>query len=82
MLIVTRKDSSKAERINYARRLERIESLKVRKRQEATLFGGGENVSTNIGLTRDIVASKIGIDSGNQYEKKKYIVENKDSLTP
>ena len=35
----TRKDFSKAERINYARRLERIENLKARERQ-ATSTGG------------------------------------------
>jgi len=34
------------------------------------------------GSTRDIVASKLGIGSGKQYEKEKYIVENKDSLSP
>lgn len=32
--------------------------------------------------TRDTVASKLGIGSGKQYEKEKYIADNKDSLTP
>lgn len=34
------------------------------------------------GTTRDIVASKLGIGFGKQYEKEKYIVENQESLTP
>ena len=34
------------------------------------------------GTTRDVVASKLGIGSGKQYEKEKYIVENQSSLTP
>ena len=34
------------------------------------------------GTTRDTVASKLGIGSGKQYEKEKYIVENQTSLTP
>ncbi len=33
------------------------------------------------GQTRDAVAFKLGIGSGKQYEKEKYIVENKDSLS-
>lgn len=33
------------------------------------------------GAVRDIVASKLGIGSGKQYEKEKYIVENQESLT-
>lgn len=77
-----RKDFSKAERIDYARRLERIESLKAKERQVATQFGGNGNISTTIGSTRDIVATKLGISSGKQYEKEKYIVENQDSLSP
>ncbi len=45
-----RKDFSKAERIDYARRLERIESLKAEKRKAATQFGGNGNISTTIGF--------------------------------
>lgn len=40
---------------------------------------GKENFPDLKGQTRDIVASKLGIGSGKQYEK--YIVENQDSLT-
>ena len=31
--------------------------------------------------TRDIVAEKMGIGSGKQYEKEKYIAENADKET-
>ena len=46
----------------------------------STQFGGNGNISTTTGTTRDIVASKLGIGSGKQYEKEKYIVENNNSL--
>lgn len=41
---------------------------------------GKENFPTL--QTRDIIAEKIGIGSGKQYEKEKYIVDNADTLTP
>ena len=71
---------SKAERIDYARRLERIESLKAKGRMSDG-GKGKENFPDLKGQTRDTVASKLGIGSGKQYEKEKYIVENQDSLT-
>ena len=74
------KDFSKTERIDYARRLERIESLKAKGRMSDG-GKGKENFSDLKGQTRDIVASKLGIGSGKQYEKEKLIVENKDSRT-
>lgn len=74
-----RKDFSKAERIEYARRLEKIESVKARERMSDG-GKGKENFPTL--QTRDIVAEKIGIGSGKQYEKEKYIVDNADTLTP
>lgn len=74
----TRKDFSKAERIDYARRLERIESLKAKERMDA---GVTPSESFLKGRTTDIVAEKLNIGSGKQYEKEKYIVENQSSLT-
>jgi len=57
--------------------------LKAEKRKAATQFGGGGNISTTVGRTRDTVASKLGIGSGKQYEKEKYIVEkNQGTITP
>lgn len=74
------KGFSKEERIDYARRLERIESLKAEKRIKT---GKADPMETfPQGTTRDIVASKLDIGSGKQYEKEKYIVDNKNSLTP
>lgn len=74
------KDFSKSERIDYARRLERIESLKAEKRMRAGKFDPMEIFPQ--GATRDFVASKFGIGSGKQYEKEKYIVDNQASLSP
>lgn len=74
-----RKDFSKAERIDYAKRLERIESLKARER----MSDGGKGVETfPQAKTRDTVASKLGIGSGKQYEKEKFIPDNRSTLTP
>lgn len=67
--------------IDYARRLERIESLKAKGRMSDG-GKGKENFPYLKGQTRDTVASKLGIGSGKQYEKEKVIVDNKDSLTP
>lgn len=65
-----RKDFSKAERIDYARRLERIESAKAKERQgqrtDLTSCTNLQNVNT-----RDIVAEKLGIGSGETYRKEK-----------
>ena len=84
----TRKDFSKAERIDYARRLERIEELKAKERMEKgdnqyTQDSPTQNfVEGNIGETNDIVAEKLDIGSGEQYRKEKFIVDNKESLSP
>lgn len=81
-----RKDFSKAERIDYARRLERIESLKAKERQATSTGGFNPQLMETFpqaenGAVRDIVASKLSIGSGKQYEKEKYIVENQSLLT-
>lgn len=74
-----RKDFSKAERIDYARRLERIESLKAKGRMSDG--GKGRQKSDNL-RTDDFVSEKLGIGSRDTYRKEKYIVENQDALTP
>lgn len=44
---------------------------------------GGKGVQTFAQVkTRDIVAEKLNIGSGETYRKEKYIVDNKNSLTP
>ena len=76
----TRKDFSKKERIDYARRLERIEKVKAEKRRRENLINQtveAENFPyREKGETRDIVAQKLGIGSGKQYEKEKFIADN------
>lgn len=81
----TRKDFSKAERIDYAKRLERIEELKAKERQESTQFGSNVvslNSDTPIGRTDDIVAKTLDIGGRDTYRKEKFIVDNKQSLSP
>lgn len=78
-----RKDFSKAERIDYARRLERIESLKAKENSLANLKQNiDRQKSDNRGRTDDSIAEKLGIGSRDTYRKEKYIVENQDSLSP
>ena len=79
-----RKDFSKAERIDYARRLEKIESLKAEKRKATTQFGNNavRQISDTPQRTDDLVAKKLNIGSRDTYRKEKYIVDNQNSLTP
>ncbi len=80
-----RKDFSKAERIDYARRLERIESLKAEKRMKAgkadptQTFGEGDKHKTE---SSNIVAEKLEIGSRDTYRKEKFIADNRSILTP
>lgn len=82
-----RKDFSKAERVEYARRLEKIESVKAKERQATSTGGVNPQLVQNFAeadtnKTRNIVAEKLGIGSGETYRKEKYIVDNADTLTP
>lgn len=84
LLDEVRKDFSKAERIDYARRLERIESLKAEKRKAATQFGNDtvRQISDTPQRTDESVASKLGIGSRDTYRKEKFISDNRSTLTP
>lgn len=80
----TRKDFSKSERVEYARRLERIESLKAEKRKAATQFGS-DTVRLNSDIpqrTDEVVAHKLGIGGKDTYRKEKFISDNRSTLTP
>lgn len=80
-----RKDFSKAERIEYARRLEKIESVKARERMATSTGGANPQLSQNsvkVGRTDEAIAEKLGIGSRDTYRKEKYIVDNADTLTP
>ena len=78
-----RKDFSKLERLDYGRRLERIERVKAEQREKLGKKNPKENFpeGQDFGQTRDIVAEKIGIGSGKQYEKEKFIADNADLET-
>lgn len=83
----TRKDFSKKERIDYAKRLRAIEELKARERQATSTGGVTPQLAENFpegdkGEVRDIVADKLGVGSGRQLEKEEYIVANQSSLSP
>lgn len=79
-----RKDFTRLERLEYARRLERIERVKAKDRQLATLKQGDKMPDTQNfgergkGETTDKVAKAMGIGSGEQYRKEKYIAEHAD----
>lgn len=77
----TRKDFSMTERLDYARRLARVESAKAKERMSE---GGKEGVQNfaQVGKTRDKVASAAGIGSGEQYRKASFIADNHDMVSP
>lgn len=75
---IFRKDFSKIERIDCAKRLERIESVKAKERQGTRTDIMQNFAQCKEGTTRDLVAKKIGIGSGETYRKEKFIVENAD----
>lgn len=78
-----RKDFSKAERIEYARRLEKIEGLKAEERMKSGKTDPTKNSSEGRNEeTTQIVANKVGIGSKDTYRKEKYIVANQSQLTP
>lgn len=74
----TRKDFSKLERIEYARRLERIERVKARDRK---LEGRDLSQNSDGGRTDEKVAKKLQIGSRDTYRKEKYIADNADEKT-
>ena len=73
-----RKDFTLAERLGWARRLEQVERLKARERQgERTDLNIRKNFSgSETGRARDKVAQAVGLGSGLQYEKAKYIQDH------
>ena len=78
-----RKDFSKSERIEYARRLEKIETLRAKERMAVNAKDGTQKFAeVKKGETAQIVAEKIGIGNKETYRQEKYIVDNADSLTP
>ncbi|MGG0794386.1 hypothetical protein ABE137_10325 [Brevibacillus laterosporus] len=75
-----RKEFTFSERVDWARRLERVERVKSEQREKAgKKIDPTENLPEGKkGETRDIVAGASGFGSGKQYEKAKYIADNAD----
>lgn len=80
-----RKEFTKSERVNYMKRLLRIEQAKARERQAATQFGSNAVqqmfAEPDKGQARDKTAAAFRI-SGETMRKEMQIVENRDRLTP
>ncbi|MEW4150138.1 ParB N-terminal domain-containing protein [Bacillus thuringiensis] len=76
-----RKEFTFSERMAWARELERVESAKAKERMSEGGKGRENFPTLKKERARDIVAEKIGIGSGKQYEKAKFITEHADSST-
>ncbi|MDD7679268.1 MAG: ParB N-terminal domain-containing protein [Stecheria intestinalis] len=74
-----RKEFTMTERLDYARRLQRIESIKADQRQK-----DGKDLSQNSdkGRTDEIVSKQTGIGSRDTLRKAQEIAENKDKFDP
>lgn len=74
-----RKEFTMTERLDYARRLQRIESIKADKRQKE-----GKDLSQNSdkGRTDETVAEQTGIGSRDTLRKAQIIADNKDKFDP
>ena len=76
-----------SEGLEWARRLEQVEKLKARERQEATQIHKQTTVQENFpapegqGQTRDRVAAETGFGSGKTYEKAKFVADHADAET-
>ena len=77
-----RKNFTFSEGLEWARRLEQVEKLKARERQEATQIHKQNAVVEKFpppedqGKTRDIVAAEVGFGSGKTYEKAKFVADH------
>lgn len=79
-----RKEFTMTERLNYARRLQRIESIKAEQRKQSGQFGTDVPKSAppeEQGKTRDKVAASIGIGH-DTLRKAQVIAENKEKFDP
>lgn len=77
-----RKEFTKTERLDYARRLARIEAAKAKERQGTrTDIVENSPLSSNAGKTRDKVAETLGTSS-NTIAREQFIENNRDLLDP
>lgn len=81
-----RKEFSKKERIDWARRLERIESEKAKRRMAVNAVNndvhGSLKSDEHLGRTDEIVAKALGIGNKDKYRQEKYIVDHESELDP
>jgi ParB family chromosome partitioning protein len=82
---IHRKDFTREEVVDVGMELERIEKVKAEERQATSTGGTNPQLRENFpeaerGRTRDIVARKLGM-CGKQYEREKFIVQNKELLS-
>lgn len=79
-----RKEFTMTERLDYARRLQRIESIKAEQRKQSGQFGADPQNSaerSDLGETRQKVAEKVGM-SHDTIRKAQMIAENKEKFDP
>ena len=76
-----RKEFTKTERLDYARRLARIESAKAKERMAEGGRGGKSATPSTTGKTRDKVAEHLGT-SATQLRQEQFIADNADLLDP
>lgn len=77
-----RKEFTKEERLDYGRRLERIEAAKAKERQGTrTDIPQNSAECSNSGDTRDKVSKKLGI-SHDTLKREKYIYNHRDDVDP
>ena len=74
-----RKDFTKTERLEYAKRLQSVEAAKAEQRMKAGKANPVENSSQ--GKTRDKVAKKLGTSS-NTLAREQAIADHKDQIDP
>lgn len=75
-----RKDWTKTEMLEIARRKERMSAIKAKENQEASRFGGVREFSETVDSSME-AAKVIGV-SDNTYRRMKTIDENRSLLTP
>lgn len=78
----TRKDFSKKERADYAKRLIIIEEIKAKERQGKRNDLTSDRNQTEVIRTDEVISEKLGYGSRDTYRKEEFIVANQSSLSP
>ncbi|WP_026976125.1 ParB N-terminal domain-containing protein, partial [Alicyclobacillus contaminans] len=75
-----RKEFTFSERVEWARRLERVEALKAKERQ-GSRTDLSDNIGQNFGRSSEIAAKVSGFGSDETYRKAKFIADHADEET-